>query len=213
VAAVLSIAAVARNASLRRNSRMSRLDELDIVIRRKNGKFLASIPRFSLYAKGENVEDALAALDAKKKELAAELEETGGFDILEIDNHRAAPSRGAPGSTFGDLGRFAIKAGIVAFCIAAALTVSGVIVGSKIEKAINNVKSVKIGGAQFWSRMEAELDRMASPVSDLPEAKKQKLLADVRAIAIKWHPFVAEIQSALASPDSPSPPPALMKDK
>ena len=29
---------------------------------------------------------------------------------------------------------------------------------------------------------------MASPVSDLPEAKKQKLLADVRAIAIKWHP-------------------------
>jgi hypothetical protein len=54
---------------------------------------------------------------------------------------------------------------------------------------------------------------MASPVSDLPEAKKQKLLADVRAIAAKWHPFVAEIQSALASPDSPTQPPALMKDK
>ena len=191
---------------------MSRLDELDIVIRRKNGKILASIPQFNLYAKGENVEAALAALDAKKKELAAELEETGEFEILEIDNRRAAPSRGAPGSTFGDLGRFAIKAGIVAFCIAAALSISGVIVGSKIEKAINNVKSVKIGGAQFWSRMEAELDRMASPVSDLPEAKKQKLLADVRAIAVKWHPFVVEIQSALGSQAGPSQPPAL-KDK
>jgi hypothetical protein len=60
--------------------------------------------------------------------------------------------------------------------------------------------------------MEAELDRMASPVSDLPEAKKQKLLADVRAIAVKWHPFVAEIQSALGSPAGPLQPPAL-KDK
>ena len=189
---------------------MSRLDELDIVIRRKNGKILASIPQFNLYAKGENVEAALAALDAKKKELAAELEEPGEFEILEIDNRRA--SRGAPGSTFGDLGRFAIKAGIVAFCIAAALSISGVIVGSKIEKAIDNVKSVKIGGAQFWSRMEAELDRMASPASDLPEAKKQKLLADVRAIAVKWHPFVVEIQSALGSQAGPSQPPAL-KDK
>ena len=191
---------------------MSRLDELDIVIRRKNGKILASIPQFSLYAKGENVEAALSALDEKKKELAAELEENGEFDILEIDNRRAGPSHGAPGSTFGDLSRFAIKAGIVAFCIAAALTISGVIVGSKIEKAINNVKSIKIGGAQFWTRMEAELDRMASPVSDLPEAKKQKLLADVRAIAVKWHPFVAEIQSALGSPAGPLQPPAL-KDK
>jgi hypothetical protein len=213
VAAFLSIAAVARNASQRRKSIMSRLDELDIVIRRKNGKILARIPQFSLYAKGENVEAALAALDVKKKELAAALEETGEFDRLEIDNRRVTPSHSPPGSTFSDLSRFAIKAGVVAFCIAAALTVSGVIVGSKIEKAINNVKSVKIGGAQFWSRMEAELDRMASPVSDLPEAKKQKLLADVRAIAAKWHPFVAEIQSALASPDSPTQPPALMKDK
>jgi hypothetical protein len=188
---------------------MSRLDELDIVIRRKNGKIIASIPQFGLYAKGENVEAALAALDAKKKELAVELEGTGEFDILEIDNHRTAPSRGAPGSTFGDLGRFAIKTGIVAFCIVAALT----ILGAKVEKTINNVKSVKIGGAQFWSHLEAELDRMASPVNDLPDAKKQKLVADVRAIAVKWHPFVAEIQSALAGPDSPSQPPALIKDK
>jgi hypothetical protein len=61
--------------------------------------------------------------------------------------------------------------------------------------------------------MEAELDRMASPDSDLPEAKRQKLLADVHAIAVKWYPFVAELKSALASQDSPPQPPALMKDK
>jgi hypothetical protein len=192
---------------------MNRLDELDVVVRRKNGVTLASIPQLNLYAKGENVEAAVAALDAKKRELASELEESDGFEILEIGDRHATLSRGAPGSTFGDLSRFAIKAGIVAFCIAAALSISGIIVESKIEKALNNLKSVKIGGAQFWSRMEAELDRMASPASDLPEAKRQKLLADVHAIAVKWHPFVAELKSALAVQDSPPQPAALMKDK
>jgi Bacterial membrane protein YfhO len=195
------------------NRRMSRLDDLDMVIRRRNGKILANIPQLGLYGKGENVEAALAALDAKKKELAAELEETGELDILEIDNRPATPRRGVTASTSDDLGRFAIKTGIVALFIGAALTISAAIVGLEIEQAINNVKSVKIGGAQFWTRMEAELDRLASPVNDLPEVKKQKLLADIRAIALKWHPFVAEIRSALASPDSPPQGPPLMNDK
>jgi hypothetical protein len=62
-------------------------------------------------------------------------------------------------------------------------------------------------------RYGAELDRIATPLNGLPEVKKQNLLADVRAIAVKWHPFSAEIQSALASPGSPSRPPALMRDK
>ena len=61
--------------------------------------------------------------------------------------------------------------------------------------------------------MEAELDRLASPVNDLPEVKKKKLLADIRAIAVKWHPFVAEIRSALDSPDNPPQRPPLMNDK
>ena len=199
--------------SQRRNGRMSNLDDLDVVIRRKNGKILASIPQLGLYAKGENAEAALATLDAKKKELAAELEETGELDILEIDNRPAAPRRDVTASTSDDLGRFAIKTGVVALFIGAALTISAAIVGSEIEQAINNVKSVKIGGAQFSNNMEAELDRLASPVNDLPEVKKQKLLADIRAIAVKWHPFVAEIRSALASPDDPPERPALMKDK
>jgi hypothetical protein len=190
------------------SSKMICLDDLDTVIRRKNGKVLANIPQLGLYAKGENVEAALAALDAKKKELAAELEETGELDMLENNNRQ--PRRGLTASTSDDLGRFAIKTGIVALFIAAALTISATIVGSEIQQGI---KSVKIGGAQFWTRMEAELDRLASPVNDLPEVKKKKLLADIRAIAVKWHPFVAEIRSALDSPDNPPQRPPLMNDK
>ena len=97
------------------SSKMICLDDLDTVIRRKNGKVLANIPQLGLYAKGENVEAALAALDAKKKELAAELEETGELDMLENNNRQ--PRRGLTASTSDDLGRFAIKTGIVALFI------------------------------------------------------------------------------------------------
>ena len=41
---------------------MSRVDELDVVIRHKGGKVIAGIPQIGLYAKGDDVNVALAAL-------------------------------------------------------------------------------------------------------------------------------------------------------
>jgi hypothetical protein len=186
---------------------MSRLDELDVVIRRKNGKVIAGFPQLGLFAKADDVNAALAALDAKKKAFVADLEEAGELDTLEIEDRPAPTRRIAMIRPAGDLGQFALKAGIVVCCVVAAFVISGVLMASKVERsienAVNSVKSVKIGGSQFWTRMEDELDRMARPGSDLPEAKKQKLLADIRAIAAKWRPFVVEIQSALADPNNP----------
>jgi hypothetical protein len=186
---------------------MSRFDELDVVIRRKDGKVTVGIPQLGLFAKADDINTALAALDAKKKAFAADLEEAGELDMLEIEDRPASTRRVATIRPAGDLGQFALKAGIVVCCVVAAFVISGVLIASKVEQSIenaaNNVKSIKIGGSQFWTRMEDELDRMARPGSDLPEAKKQKLLADIRMIAAKWRPFVAEIQSALADPNNP----------
>lgn len=67
------------------------------------------------------------------------------------------------------------------------------------------MQNAKIGGAKFWSRVEETVDRMAAPGSDMPEAKKQKLLADIRAIGAKWRPFLVEIHSALDVPNGPAP--------
>jgi hypothetical protein len=66
---------------------------------------------------------------------------------------------------------------------------------------------------QFWSRMKAELDRMASPRQRLARGEKAEAASRLRAIAVKRHPLVAELKSALASQDSPPQPTALMKDK
>lgn len=193
---------------------MSRFDELDVVIRRKNSKVTAGIPQLGLFAKADDINAALAALDAKKKTFVADLEDAGELDMLEIEVRPAPTRRVATIRPSGGLGQFALKAGIVVFCVVAAFVTSGVLIApkveqsinliaSKVEQSINNVKSIKIGGSQFWVRMEDELDRMARPDSDLPEAKKQKLLADIRAIGVKWRPFVVEIQSALADPNNP----------
>ena len=56
----------------------------------------------------------------------------------------------------------------------------------------------------FGLEFERELDRMASPESDLPAAKKEKLLADIRAIGAKWRPFLIELHSALTPPEDAS---------
>ena len=42
---------------------MSRIDELDIVIRHKGGKVVAGIPQLSLYAKADDIHAAVTALE------------------------------------------------------------------------------------------------------------------------------------------------------
>ncbi len=42
---------------------MSRIDELDIVIRHKSGKVIAGMPQLSLYAKADEIHAAITALE------------------------------------------------------------------------------------------------------------------------------------------------------
>jgi hypothetical protein len=195
-------------AQLESSSKMTILDKVDVVLRRRNGKIFASIPQLRLYAKGDNVDAALAALESKKAALAAELEEVGEVDSLQVDILAAAGARTRLVQPAGDLGQFIVKTAVVAVAIAAVLVVSALFITSSVQQLVYSVQHTKIGGQQFWSRVEQELDRLASPQNDLPEAKKQKLLADIHAIAVKWRPFVVEVQSAFTGPDTPSTPPS-----
>jgi hypothetical protein len=183
---------------------MSRVDELDVIIRRKSGKVVAFIPQLNLYAKADDVQTAMASLDEKKKTLIADLEDLGELDRLELDG----PAAGRPAARAG-MGPFAIKTAIVAVAVAAVIVVAGGFiagtVNNSIRETVSSVRNVKIGGAKFWSGLEETLDRLAEPGRDIPEAKKQKLLADIRAIGIKWRPFLVEIHSALDVTSSPPP--------
>jgi hypothetical protein len=181
---------------------MSVLDELEIIIHQKDGKILASIPQLNLYAKAANIDAALAALNGKKAALVAEMEELGELETLKTS--LSTISRPNVVNVRSDLGQFALKAGIVAVAITAIFIVSGLFIISSAHSALNSFKDMGRGGAEFWSRVERELDRMASPESDLPAAKKEKLLADIRAIGAKWRPFLIELHSALTPPEDAS---------
>ena len=190
---------------------MSDVDKLDVVIRHRDEKIIAGIPQIGLYAKGDSVSAALAALDMRKKAFVADLEEAGELELLNVEYNPTPLRRGTTGLS-GDLKRFVMKAGIVVCCVVATIVISGALIASKvegsIERTVSNVKSIKVGGSQFWTQIENELDRMAQPGSDLPQAKKQKLLADIHTITTRWHPFIAEIQSALAEANNSMRPPA-----
>ena len=59
------------------------------------------------------------------------------------------------------------------------------------------------GGSQFWARIEQDLERQADPRNDLPEARKEKLLADLRVVVARWRPFVTEASKLFAA-DGPA---------
>lgn len=89
------------------------------MIRRKNGKAIAGIPQLGLFAKADEVNAALAALDAKKKAFVADLKEAGELGRLEIADRPAPTRRVATIRPASNLGQFALKAGIVVCVVVA----------------------------------------------------------------------------------------------
>jgi hypothetical protein len=62
----------------------------------------------------------------------------------------------------------------------------------------------KVGGAQFWEKMEHELDRAADPASALPAEQKRKLLAQIHTVVERWRPFMAEVAPLFADFQRPA---------
>lgn len=188
---------------------MNQLDKFDIVIRKKGSRVVGSIPQAGLYAVGADIPTALAALNEKKKAFVADLEEAGELDLLDVERQPSGVPRMTGGQQTaikpaGDISQFAIKTGIVVVAVIAIFVGSGLVIASQVDQTIARVESIKIGGSQFWTSVDHEIAKMASSSSDLPEDKKQKLLAEIRAIGAKWRPFLIEIQAALTVPENPT---------
>ena len=79
----------------------------------------------------------------------------------------------------------------------------------QLQQALRSATS--LGGRQFWTKLENELDALADPRSDLSMEKKQKVLTQIRAISDRWRPFLLEASSAIEGQTpaaGPSRPPA-----
>src|SRR5438445_8595103 len=58
------------------------LEDLDVVVRHRNGRYLAKIPRIGLYATADSLPKAIEALEAKKQSLREELSQAGALDEI-----------------------------------------------------------------------------------------------------------------------------------
>jgi hypothetical protein len=194
---------------------MSRIDELDIVIRRKGAKVSAGIPQLALWATAGDAHAAITALEQKRAAFLADLAEAGGLDDLEP---RPYTVRSASPSRRGELLQFTLKALIVIGLIAGLFTLSGALLASRVERVVRDTNEkmqqyTKVGGAQFWEKMEHELERAADPASDLPAEQKKKVLAQIHVVVERLRPFMAELAPLFAEFQKPAPSGASQTDK
>src|SRR5262249_45217801 len=179
---------------------MSRIDELDIVIRHKSGKVTAGIPQLGLYATADDVHAAITSLEQKRAAFLADLSEAGGLDDLEVRPYNVGSP---PQRQRSDLGQFTLKALIIIGLITGAFMLSGALLVAKIERIVSNTETkmqqyTKVGGAQFWTKVEGELERAVDPAHDMPPEKKRKLLSQIHFLVERWRPFMAEIAPLFA---------------
>src|SRR5262245_51958928 len=115
-----------------------------------------------------------------------------------------------PSRLFEGIAQFAIKTVIVC----AAIVVSGIVlldylddfITRRVEQMETRIKPLtSIGGTQFWSKLERELENQADPSSDISPEKKRKILSQIRTISDRWRPFLSEAASTIAG-DAGAPP-------
>ena len=185
---------------------MSVIDELDIVIRQKSGKVTAGIPQLGLYSKADDVHAAITALEQKRAAFLADLNEAGGLDDLEVRHYNVSS---APQRRRSELGQFTLKALIIIGLITGAFILWAALLIPRIERVAENTEAkmqqyTKVGGAQFWAKVEDELERAADPAHDIPPEKKRKLLSQIHVLVERWRPFVAEVAPLFADFQRPA---------
>ena len=186
---------------------MSRIDKLDIVIRHRGGKVIAGIPQLSLYAQADDVHAAITALEQKRTVFFGDLAESGALDDLEVRDY--SPRRASP-RDYDGLGQFTLKALIIIELIAGAFIIGRrALLVQRIERIVENTQAkmqqyTKVGGVQFWEKLERELGRAADPVYEIPPEKKRKLLSQIHVLVERWRPFMAEITPLFADFQRPA---------
>jgi hypothetical protein len=123
-----------------------------------------------------------------------------------MDEATKEPAARRSMSFYGAVVLFAIKTVIV--CLA--IVVSGVIMLDYLDDFMGRrmdqmEATLRMGGKQFWTKLEEGLAKQADPASDLSPEQKRKILSHIRIISDRWRPFLIEAASSITG--EPNPPP------
>lgn len=112
------------------------------------------------------------------------------------------PTSPALDAGLGPIGLFLIKTVIVSAAIVlSAWILLDVLDGfatrrmQQLEQTIRTATS--LGGRQFWTKLEGELDKLADGRTDIPPEKKAKILSQIKAVSDRWRPFLQEATATI----------------
>jgi hypothetical protein len=179
-------------------------DNLDILIRKRNGRYVAAIPQLGLYGAGDTIEAAATELRSKKAALLKEYADVGLIDTLKASNmiwpHEMRRSK-------REYLGFALKSMILVFVLVVGVTIGiKYILADAAHRAQQFIETVAtqqrgISGKRFWKILESNVEKAADQKNELPEAEKQKILTELHILAIRWRPYVQELSKLFEDSD------------
>jgi hypothetical protein len=103
----------------------------------------------------------------------------------------------------GPIGQFALKTAIVAAAIVLSAWIMLDVLDSFATRRMQQLETAMrsattLGGRQFWTKLEEELDKFADPRADISPEKKRKILSQIKVISDRWRPFLSEAASSIA---------------
>src|SRR5215475_5269083 len=102
----------------------------------------------------------------------------------------------------GPIGHFLVKTVIIAGAILVSAWIMLDLLDDFADRRMQQFErtlrsATSLGGRQFWTKLENQLEQSADPKSDLPLDKKQKILAQIKVISERWRPFLTEAAAAI----------------
>lgn len=107
-----------------------------------------------------------------------------------------------PDMRLGPIGQFAVKTVIVAAVVVVSAWIMLDILDDFADRRMQQLQqtlhsATSLGGRQFWTKLENQLEELADPKSDLPPEKKQKILAQIKVVSDRWRPFLLEAAASI----------------
>jgi hypothetical protein len=99
----------------------------------------------------------------------------------------------------GESGKFVMKTGVVSVAVVLSLWVVLDILDGFMSRRMQEMNGMAraIGGRQFWTGLEEQLDKLADPQTDLSPEKKRHILSQIKAISDRWRPFLTEASAII----------------
>lgn len=166
-------------------------DDLYVLLRPKDGRFVAAIPQLHLYVQADSPQQAFDLLEEKRAQLTQDARDFGEFDDLRLQAQFVSAKNGG-------LGQFAVKCAIALSMAMVAISMVAVLFAVALAPTLQKLKPPN--SRQLFASLEQQLHRAAQSSDGLSSERRQKILSDLRVVVAKWRPFLNEIGEVLTQP-------------